>query len=101
MTTFPTGLSSPRFRFSSGLPVLLAAQLLFLLLAVLQATAWAQAPLDPPGRVARLNLMEGAVSFAPADAADSAAWTPAILNRPLTSGDRLWTGPRARSELHL
>ncbi|MEP6964949.1 MAG: DUF6600 domain-containing protein, partial [Polaromonas sp.] len=57
---------------------------------------------DPPGIVARLNLAEGAVSFAPADAnPDANAWTPAELNRPLTTGDRLWTGPRARSELHI
>jgi len=73
-------------------------------LALLQPVVWAQQPapqadaLDPPGRVARLNLAEGAVSFAPGDAAD--AWTPAALNRPLTAGDRLWTGPQARAELH-
>lgn len=76
-----------------------------LLLSVLQAAAWAQVPAqpgDPPGRVAQLNLVEGAVSFAPAEVASSdAAWMPAVLNRPLTSGDRLWTGPRARSELHI
>jgi hypothetical protein len=89
--------------------VLVAASLLALL-SVLQGAAWAQMPeqygaaIDPPGRVASLNLVEGAVSFAPADAAGSPeanAWTPALLNRPLTSGDRLWTGPRARSELHI
>ncbi|MCY7370472.1 MAG: hypothetical protein LH479_06295 [Polaromonas sp.] len=45
--------------------------------------AFAQA-IDPPGRVARLNLVEGAVSFAPADAAGGAGWTPAVRNRPLT-----------------
>ena len=57
---------------------------------------------DPPGIVARLNLAEGAVSFAPADAnPDASAWTPAVLNRPLTTGDRLWSGPSARSELHI
>jgi hypothetical protein len=73
-------------------------------LALLQPVAWAQQPapqaetVDPPGSVARLNLAEGAVSFAPGDAAD--AWAPAVLNRPLTAGDRLWTGPQARAELH-
>jgi hypothetical protein len=105
MTTSPAGLSSLRFRFSHSYRyflVLIAASLLVLL----QPAAWAQqgAPLDPPGRVARLNLTEGAVSFAPADTsgyADSNVWAPAALNRPLTSGDRLWTGPRARSELHI
>lgn len=80
------------------------------LLAALQSTGWAQPSFaqnalpDPPGRVARLNLAEGAVSFAPAEAAgysDGNAWTPVQPNRPLTQGDRLWTGPRARSELHI
>jgi hypothetical protein len=76
------------------------------LLALMQPVAWAQEPTqaDPPGRVARLNLVEGAVSFAPGDngdPADAADWTPAVLNRPLTSGDRLWTGPQSRSELYV
>ncbi|MEO8387762.1 DUF6600 domain-containing protein [Polaromonas sp.] len=79
-------------------------------LSLLQPVTWAQEPapqgaqLDPPGRVARLNLAEGAVSVAPADNGDptaAPAWTPAVLNRPLTSGDRLWTGPGARSELYV
>lgn len=51
------------------------------------------APLDPPVSVASLSLTEGAVSFAPSEAGAN-AWTPAALNRPLTRGDRLWTGPR-------
>ena len=88
---------------------LFAALLFLALLAALQTTSWSQqsyqqdAAVDPPGRVARLNLAQGAVSFAPADAAgyNGNAWTPAPLNRPQTSGDRLWTGPRARSELHI
>ena len=66
---------------------------------------WAQVPqqlgqqtafIDPPGRVARMNLAEGPVSFAPADTGGDPRWTPAALNRPLTTGDRLWTGQRAR-----
>ena len=76
-----------------------------MLLAV-QPAVWSQSgnPADPPGSVARLNLMEGGVSFLPAELAGSGdvnAWTPAIANRPLTSGDRLWAGPRARTELHV
>ena len=72
--------------------------------------AWAQVPeqpggmIDPPGTVARLNLAQGAVSYAPAEAAGptgNQGWTPAELNRPLTSGDRLWTGRQARAELHI
>lgn len=99
MTTSSADLSRRHFRRSHlywYLVVLVAA----VLLALLQPAAWAQqnAPLDPPGRVARLNLSDGAVSFAPADDAD---WSAAELNRPLTSGDRLWTGPDARAELHI
>ena len=80
------------------------------MLALLQLPALAQVQpppgtaIDPPGRVARLNLIEGPVSFAPApsgDENDNSAWTQAQLNRPLTAGDRLWTDQRARSELHI
>ena len=52
-----------------------------------------------------MNLAEGQVSFASGDRQENlqgyANWTPAVLNRPMTSGDRLWTGQRARSELHI
>ncbi len=76
------------------------------LLLALQPAGWAQSgsAADPPGSVARLNLMEGGVSFLPAELAgssDANAWTPAIANRPLISGDRLWAGPGARTELHV
>jgi len=43
---------------------------------------------DPPSRAARLSLVSGTVSFEPASVED---WVPATLNRPLTTGDRLWT----------
>ncbi|MDB5965505.1 MAG: putative chromosome segregation ATPase [Polaromonas sp.] len=69
-----------------------------------QAPNTQEAPVDPPGRVARLNLVEGPVSFASAQVASGAdghAWTQAELNRPLTGGDRLWTDQRARAELHV
>ena len=91
------------FRFSDLYWYLVLTAVAFVL-ALLQPVAWAQQPapqaeaVDPPGRVARLNLAEGAVSFAPANAGDT--WTPAALNRPLTGGDRLWTGPQARAELY-
>ncbi len=42
---------------------------------------------DPPSRVARLGEMTGAVSFSPAGEND---WVQATINRPLTTGDRLW-----------
>jgi hypothetical protein len=53
---------------------------------------------DPPGRVGRLNYVSGAVSFATADAPE---WTEAVLNRPVTGGDRLWADRDARAELHV
>jgi hypothetical protein len=53
---------------------------------------------DPPGRVARLSDAEGAVSVEPAG---MQAWTAATLNRPLTSGDRLWTDQNSRAELDI
>jgi hypothetical protein len=54
---------------------------------------------DPPGRVGRLNYVSGAVSFAPGEAPDQ--WTAAVLNRPLTGGDRLWADRDAHGELHV
>ncbi|WP_295951185.1 DUF6600 domain-containing protein [Rhodoferax sp.] len=74
---------------------LLGALLFASITALTASHALAQA--TPPGRVARLSLMEGAVSFAPAG---SDEWSPAEFNRPLTSGDRLQTAPGARAELH-
>ncbi|CAB3643931.1 DUF6600 domain-containing protein [Paraburkholderia rhynchosiae] len=53
---------------------------------------------DPPGRVARLNYMAGTVTTEPAGASD---WSYAQINRPLTTGDQLWTDQNARSELHI
>lgn len=98
-----TGPAFRSFRFSD-LYWYLALLALAFVLALLQPVVWAQQPvpqgeaLDPPGRVARLNLAEGSVSFAPGDASD--AWALAEPNRPLTAGDRLWTGPLARAELY-
>ena len=63
-----------------------------------QETAFSEVAVDPPGRVARLSYVEGAVSYASADAGD---WTDAVLNRPLTSGDRLWLDEDARAELEV
>jgi len=53
---------------------------------------------DPPERVAALSHTEGSVAFAPAGETE---WSDAILNRPITRGDRLWTDPGGRAEVHL
>lgn len=51
---------------------------------------------DPPARAARLSWIDGNVSFQPGGIED---WVPATLNRPLTTGDRLWTDVGGRAEL--
>jgi hypothetical protein len=53
---------------------------------------------DPPTRVARLGHIEGEVTLAPAGTEE---WAEAVLNRPLTSGDRLWTEAGAKAELQV
>ena len=53
---------------------------------------------DPPGRVARLNYIQGSVSFQPGGETD---WVQANPNRPLTTGDNLWADRNSRGELHL
>jgi hypothetical protein len=53
---------------------------------------------DPPGRAARLADAEGAVALQPAGVPE---WTAATLNRPLTTGDRLWSDQSSRAELDL
>jgi Family of unknown function (DUF6600) len=52
---------------------------------------------DPPGRAARLGYTQGPVSFKPAGTED---WVSAVVNRPITTGDRLWTDKGARAELN-
>jgi hypothetical protein len=51
---------------------------------------------DPPERAARLSYLSGDVSLQPAGEEE---WAPALLNRPLTTGDKLWTEPGARAEI--
>jgi hypothetical protein len=53
---------------------------------------------DPPGRVARLNYLQGSVSFQPAGETD---WGSAVVNRPMTTGDRLWADTDGRAEVQI
>ena len=53
---------------------------------------------DPPDRAARLSYIQGDVTMQPAGEDD---WAPAILNRPLTTGDKLWTEQGARAEVQV
>ena len=69
--------------------------------ALAAATAFAQQQddpaADPPGRVGTLSDIEGSVVYAPPGETD---WTDAARNRPITSGDRLWTDEGGRAEVH-
>jgi hypothetical protein len=53
---------------------------------------------DPPSRVARLAYAMGTVSFQPAGTED---WVTAGLNRPITTGDKIWSDSDGRVELQL
>jgi hypothetical protein len=69
-----------------------------LLLSLLALPALVQAADDPPERVARLSHIEGEVSMAPAGTQE---WGEAVLNRPMTSEDRLFVDRDARAELQI
>jgi FecR protein len=62
------------------------------------ATTVAAQDYDPPSRVARMNFAQGSVSFQPGGEGD---WVTAVPNRPLTTGDNLWTDQDSRAELHI
>ena len=53
---------------------------------------------DPPSRVARLNFIDGNVSYQPSGL-DS--WAAASLNFPLTSGDHIYSDVGAHAEMHI
>ena len=53
---------------------------------------------DPPSRVARLNYIQGSVSFQLSGQQD---WVQANPNRPLTTGDNVWADKNSRGELHI
>src|SRR5579862_1223687 len=53
---------------------------------------------DPPTRVADLNYINNNVSLDPAGAEE---WGPAVINRPLTTGDTLWADENSSAEMHL
>jgi hypothetical protein len=53
---------------------------------------------DPPSRVVRLSVAQGSVSVEPASVDQ---FSPAEVNYPLTTGDRLWTGGASLAELEI
>ena len=88
----------PRFNLLTGWSRMLA-----LATALLAGTlAYAQAPQpepdDPPVRVGRLSFAAGEVSFAPGGSDD---WVQAQVNRPISTGDQLWSDNNSRAELSI
>ena len=53
---------------------------------------------DPPGRVARLQYMNGQVSVQPHGVDE---WVQGETNRPLTNSDNIWADKDSRAELNL
>ncbi|HXY79078.1 MAG TPA: DUF6600 domain-containing protein [Candidatus Bathyarchaeia archaeon] len=53
---------------------------------------------DPPSRVARLNYVQGSVSY---QVSGDQNWVQADPNRPLTTGDNLWVDQDSRGEVHI
>ncbi|GAC1617085.1 MAG: hypothetical protein PVS2B2_06450 [Candidatus Acidiferrum sp.] len=45
-----------------------------------------------------MGYIRGVVSFEPAGTED---WVSGVINRPITTGDKIWTDRNARAELHL
>jgi hypothetical protein len=76
---------------------LIAAPLLLAVLLAMPHRAAADDD-DPPSRVARLSVAKGHVSFSPAGTDD---WVDAVPNRPITTGDKLWSDNDSRAELHV
>src|SRR5258708_12000512 len=53
---------------------------------------------DPPNRAARISYASGSVSFEPAGTDE---WVEAIVNRPMTTGDKLWADQDGRVEVRI
>ena len=53
---------------------------------------------DPPARVARMSFAQGKVSFQPSGETE---WSEATVNRPVTTGDRIYTDQDGRAELEV
>lgn len=72
--------------------------LLALVMTTIAARAQTEPESDPPGRVGRIAVVDGAVSWF--DIGEG-RWSEAQRNRPLTTGDRLSTGRDASAELRI
>ena len=65
---------------------------------ILVLTLSGLAAAEPPLGAARLGYISGVVSFSPSSQPD---WVQAVVNRPLTTGDRLWADSNSRAELQI
>jgi len=79
-------------------PILAIMLFVAALLSILVSPALAQDDQDPPGRVARLNYIQGSVSY---QVSGDQNWVQADPNRPLTTGDNLWADKDSRGEVHI
>jgi hypothetical protein len=68
------------------------------MIALFTILSAAVAMADPPGRAVDIRYISGQVSIQPGGVND---WVAAVVNRPLTSADRVWTDKDSRAELHL
>ena len=94
MNTHPTYMSK-----TGWLPpvrLLMTLSVLCLVFTTLQTARAEDA--DPASRVARISYLKGRVFMQPVE---TDSWTEARINRPLTSGDQLWTEANSRSELQV
>src|SRR5262245_54664215 len=99
MSVFAQGRGAQRMSSRSMFHSLRASVFLVLMMPLLGVSvAMADEGSDPPGRAARLSYANGSVSLQPAGVED---WTRATLNRPLTTGDKLWTDQNSRAELDI
>ncbi len=64
----------------------------------LSGSAVVAAAADPPGRAVDIKYISGQVSLQQGGVND---WVAAVVNRPLTTADRVWADKDSRAELHL
>ena len=68
------------------------------LLVLMTQAGLAAAQAEPPGRVGRMADFQGTVWVFEHEQGD---WAAPLRNRPITSGDRISTGPDARAEMRV
>jgi len=70
----------------------------FLILVLLAGLTASSALADPPTRVGRISLSDGALSLRHAG---DPAWWPAAANTPMIMGDSLWVDQASRGEVEI